>query len=98
MNSSPSGCALDEGMELLPNLGVANLAMGAAGLGVSMVGFGVMRSSSIGSRHLSMRIPYDMEVGKTARILAGQPAGDLSQRWRASRKDEIALRFAQVPR
>lgn len=33
---------LDQGMDLLQNLGVANLAMGAAGIGVSMIGFGIM--------------------------------------------------------
>lgn len=34
--------SIGQGVDLLQNLGIANLALGAAGLGVSVVGFGIM--------------------------------------------------------
>ena len=72
--------ALAAGMEILSNLGVANLALGATGIGVALVGFGIMnaRLSHIEEKLTSLSDGTDRILAAIERIRQDQLAAEFS--------------------
>ncbi len=72
--------ALAQGMESLENLGVANLALGAVGIGVSLVGFGIMnaRLSRVQTAIEALTNRSDRVLAAVERIRHDQLASEFS--------------------
>ena len=72
--------ALASGMETLTNIGVANLALSATGIGVSLVGFGIMnaRLSAVEERLTALTEGTDRILAAIERIRQDQLAAEFA--------------------